>query len=197
MILTIATTGASGSVFLRETLRRVEADSRVNKVNFIVSDSGLRVMAEELGLSGRNNLVQQLLGTASAKIEQLNNDDIGANVASGSYPTDAMLVIPCSMGTLAKIANGLADQLIERAADVCLKEQRKLVLCVRETPLNKVHIRNMGLAADAGATIFPVIPAFYDQPQTSDQMASQFVCRVLQHVGLPQDDMYRWKAQNQ
>ena len=194
MNLTIATTGASGSVFLREALRRIEADQRVEKASFIASDSGLRVIAEELGLSGRSNLVQQLLGAPSKKIEVLNNDDIGASVASGSYPTDAMLVIPCSMGTLAKIANGLADQLIERAADVCLKEQRKLVLCVRETPLNKIHIRNMGLAADAGATIFPVIPAFYDQPQTSEQMAAQFVCRVLQHLGLPQDDMYRWKA---
>jgi flavin prenyltransferase len=196
LILTIATTGASGSVFLRETLRRVEADARVKNVNFLASDSGLRVIAEELGLSGRSNLVQQLLGALSSKIQQLSNDDIGASVASGSYPVDAMLIIPCSMGTLAKIANGLADQLIERAADVCLKEQRKLVLCVRETPLNRIHIRNMGLAADAGATIFPVIPAFYDQPQTSEQMASQFVCRVLQYLGLPQDDMYRWKTQN-
>lgn len=192
--LTIATTGASGAVFLREALRRLDTDHRVEKANFIASDSALRVIAEELGLNGRSNLVQQLLGRASSKIEVLNNDDIGASVASGSYPSDAMLVIPCSMGTLAKIANGLADQLIERAADVCLKEQRKLVLCVRETPLNKIHIRNMGLAADAGATIFPIIPAFYDQPQTSEQMAAQFVCRVLQHLGLPQDDMYRWKA---
>lgn len=195
MILTIATTGASGSVFLRETLRRVEADHRVEKANFIASDSALRVIAEELGLSGRNNLVQQLLGAPSTKIEVLNNDDIGACVASGSYPADAMLIIPCSMGTLAKVANGLADQLIERAADVCLKEQRKLVLCVRETPLNKIHIRNLGYAAEAGATIFPIIPAFYDQPQTSEQIAAQFVCRVLQHLGLPQDDMYSWKTQ--
>jgi 4-hydroxy-3-polyprenylbenzoate decarboxylase len=194
--LTIATTGASGSVFLRETLRRIEADHRVERANFIATDSALRVIAEELGLTGRNNLVQQLLGAPSAKIETLNNEDIGACVASGSYPTDAMLVIPCSMGTLAKIANGLADQLIERAADVCLKEQRKLVLCVRETPLNKIHIRNMGYAADAGATIFPVIPAFYDQPQSPEQMVSQFVCRVLQHIGLAQDDMYRWKVTN-
>ena len=151
-------------------------------------------MAEELGLKGRNNLVEQLLGARSAKIETLNNDDIGASVASGSYPTEAMLVIPCSMGTLAKIANGLADQLIERAADVCLKEQRKLVLCVRETPLNKIHIRNMGFAADAGATIFPIIPSFYDQPQSAEQMVGQFVCRVLGHLGLPQGDMYRWQG---
>lgn len=195
MIVTIATTGASGSVFLRETLRRAEADQKVEKINFIASDSGLRVIAEELGLTGRSNLVQQLLGAPPVKILTLNNDDIGASVASGSYPTDAMIVIPCSMGTLAKIANGLADQLIERAADVCLKEQRKLVLCVRETPLNKIHIRNLGYAADAGATIFPMIPAFYDQPQTSEQMAAQYVCRVFQHIGLPQNDMYRWKAE--
>lgn len=194
MNLTIATTGASGSLFLREALRRIEADQRVEKAKFIASDSGLRVIAEELGLKGRNNLVEQLLGSPSKKFETLNNDDIGAPVASGSYPTDAMLVIPCSMGTLAKIANGIADQLIERAADVCLKEQRKLVLCVRETPLNKIHIRNMGLAADAGATIFPIIPSFYDQPQSTEQMVSQFVCRVLQHLGLAQGDMYRWKG---
>ncbi len=193
LILTIATTGASGSVFLRETLRRVEADQRIEKANFIASDSALRVIAEELGLTGRSHLVQQLLGASSTKIETLNNEDIGASVASGSYPNDAMVVIPCSMGTLAKIANGLADQLIERAADVCLKEQRKLILCVRETPFNKIHLRNMSQAADAGATIFPVIPAFYDQPQRSEEMAAQFVCRVLQQIGLPQADMYRWK----
>jgi 4-hydroxy-3-polyprenylbenzoate decarboxylase len=196
LIVTIAGTGASGSVFLREALRRIESDQRVEKANFIVSDAALRVIAEELGLSGRNNLLQQLLGGPTKKIEVLNNEDIGASVASGSYPTDAMLVIPCSMGTLAKIANGIADQLIERAADVCLKERRRLVLCVRETPFNKIHLRNMSLAAEAGATIFPVIPAFYNQPQTSEQMAVQFVCRVLQHIGLPQDDMFRWKAGN-
>ncbi len=194
MNLTIATTGASGSVFLREALRRIEADQRVEKAHFIASDSALRVIAEELGLSGRNNLVQQLLGAPSEKIVALNNDDIGASIASGSYPVDAMVVIPCSMGTLAKIANGMADQLIERAADVCLKEQRRLILCVRETPFNKIHLRNMTLAAEAGATIFPTIPAFYNHPQTSEQMAAQFVCRVLQHLGLAQSDMFRWKA---
>ena len=118
-------------------------------------------MAEELEVGGRNDLVSKLLGRASAKIHQQNNADIGANVASGSYPADAMIVLPCSMGTLARIANGMANQLIERAADVCLKEQRPLILCVRETPFNRIHLRNMTLAAEAGATIFPVIPAFY------------------------------------
>jgi 4-hydroxy-3-polyprenylbenzoate decarboxylase len=105
-----------------------------------------------------------------------------------------MIVLPCSVGTLGRIANGFANNLIERAADVCLKEQRPLILCVRETPFNKVHIRNMGLAADAGATIFPVMPTFYNQPQDSTAMAQQFVARVLAHVGLEPSDMYRWKS---
>jgi 4-hydroxy-3-polyprenylbenzoate decarboxylase len=105
-----------------------------------------------------------------------------------------MIVLPCSMGTLARIANGMAIHLIERAADVCLKEQRKLVLCVRETPLNKIHLRNMQLAADAGATIFPLIPAFYNKPIDSDEMARQFVCRVLAFVGLEQEGAYTWKG---
>ncbi|MBI2683426.1 MAG: UbiX family flavin prenyltransferase [Acidobacteriales bacterium] len=192
--LTLAATGASGAVFARAILRMVEADALVDTVNFIASDGALRVFAEELNVKGRNDLVKKLLGKASKKIKPQSNEDIGASVASGSYPTDAMIVLPCSMGTLARIANGMAIHLIERAADVCLKEQRPLILCVRETPLNKVHIRNMQLAADAGATIFPVIPAFYNKPVDSDAMAQQFVCRVLAHVGLEQDAMYRWKT---
>ena len=193
--LTIATTGASGSIFLRQLLLAVERDQRVQAVNFIASDSALRVMAEELGLRGRSNLVGQILGRKSSrKIRQQANADIGANIASGSYPADAMIVIPCSMGTLARIANGIASQLIERAADVCLKEKRPLVLCVRETPLNKIHIRNMYRAADAGATIFPLIPAYYIRPASLDAMATEFAFRVLAHIGLPQPNAYRWKG---
>jgi 4-hydroxy-3-polyprenylbenzoate decarboxylase len=172
----------------------LEGDSRVQTVNFIASDSSLRVVAEELNVQGRANLVPQLLGCEPRKIHQQSNSDIGANVASGSYPTDAMIVIPCSVGTLARIANGIASHLIERAADVCLKEKRALVLCVRETPLNKIHIRNMYRAADAGATIFPLIPTFYNHPSSQQEMARQFACRVLAHIGLPQPDAYRWKG---
>jgi flavin prenyltransferase len=192
--LTIATTGASGSIFLKHLLLTLERDSRVQTVNFIASDSALRVMAEELGLTGRSDLVRQLIGKNRNKIHQQNNTDIGANVASGSYRADAMIILPCSVGTLARIANGIASHLIERAADVCLKEKRPLVLCVRETPLNKIHIRNMYRAADAGATIFPLIPAFYNRPASLDVMAREFANRVLAHIGLPQPDAYRWKG---
>jgi 4-hydroxy-3-polyprenylbenzoate decarboxylase len=192
--LTVAVTGASGSIFARHLLDALERDKRVGTVNLIFSDSGLRVMAEELGVGGRNEIVGKLLGHKSNKIHQQNNTDIGANVASGSYPTDAMIVLPCSMGTLARIANGTADQLIERAADVCLKEQRPLLLCVRETPFNRIHLRNMTLAAEAGATIFPVIPAFYFQPSSTDDIAREYVNRVLAHIGLPQPNAFHWKA---
>jgi flavin prenyltransferase len=192
--LTVATTGASGSLFLKHLLLAVDRDHHVQTVNFIASDSALRVMAEELNLRGRSNLVSQLIGRSARKIQQQANADIGANVASGSYPADAMIVIPCSMGTLARIANGIASHLIERAADVCLKEKRPLVLCVRETPLNKIHIRNMYRAADAGATIFPLIPALYNRPASLDVMAREFAYRVLAHIGLDQARAYRWKG---
>ncbi len=192
--ITIATTGASGVVFCRELLAMAEADDRVQVVNFIASDNALRVMAEELGIRGRGDLVAQLLGKGSERIHPQSNTDIAANVASGSYPTSAMIVIPCSMGTLARIANGLAMQLIERAADVCLKEKRPLVLCVRESPLNKIHIRNMYRAADAGAAIFPLIPTFYNQPATIEDMARQFAARVLAYIGLPQEGAYVWEG---
>jgi 4-hydroxy-3-polyprenylbenzoate decarboxylase len=196
--LTIATTGASGSVFLKHFLLAAGRDARVQAINFIASDSGLRVLAEELGLKGRTNLIGQILGfsggRSARKVQVQSNADIGANVASGSYPADAMVVIPCSMGTLARIANGIASRLIERAADVCLKEKRPLVLCVRETPLNKIHIRNMYRAADAGATIFPLIPAFYYRPASLDDMAREYAYRVLAHLGLPQLGAFRWKG---
>jgi len=194
-ILTVAITGASGSILPKHLLDALERDERVGTINLIVSDSGLRVMAEELGATGRNEIVTKLLGRAAAKTKQQNNADIGANVASGSYATDAMIVLPCSMGTLARIANGMAIQLIERAADVCLKERRPLILCVRETPFNRIHLRNMTLAAEAGATIFPVIPAFYFRPASTDEIAREYVNRVLAHVDLPQAGAYQWKAE--
>ena len=194
MRLTVAITGASGAIFGQVLLQALEADARVESVNFIPSENSLRVLAEEMSVSGRNGLTEKLLGRPSEKITQLAENDIGASVASGSYPSSGMIILPCSMGTLAGIANGLAQNLIERSADVCLKERRPLILCVRETPFNKIHLRNMSLAADAGATIFPVIPSFYNRPIDSTEMARQFVARVLAHIGLPQQDAYVWKG---
>ena len=191
--LTVAMTGASGAVFGRELLRALEADERVTRIHFVASENSLRVMAEELGVSGRNGLLEKLLGAETKKTVQHADADIGAAIASGSYPSHAMIILPCSMGTLASIANGLANGLIARAADVALKERRPLLLCVRETPFNRIHLRNMTLAADAGAVIFPVIPAFYNKPANSTEMARQFVCRVLAHIGLPQPGAYVWK----
>ena len=193
MNLTVAITGASGSILGQFLLQSLEEDPRVERVNFIPSENSLRVMAEELHLSGRSNLTEKLLGKPSTKIHQHSEINIAACVASGSYPSNGMIILPCSMGTLAGVANGLAQNLIERAADVCLKERRPLVLCVRETPFNKIHLRNMTLAADAGATIFPAIPAFYNRPVDSTEMAHQFVARVLAHIGLPQPGAYVWK----
>jgi len=193
--LTVALTGASGAIFGRELLRALEADERVARVHFVASENSLRVLAEELGLSGRNSLLEKLLGASPLKTVQLADTDIGAAIASGSYPSSGMIVLPCSMGTLAAIANGMANSLIARAADVTLKERRPLVLCVRETPFNRIHLRNMTLAAEAGAVIFPVIPAFYNRPIDSAEMARQFVYRVLAHIGLPQPAAYVWKPE--
>jgi 4-hydroxy-3-polyprenylbenzoate decarboxylase len=191
--LTLAITGASGAIFAREALRALESDERVTRVHFVATDNSLRVLAEELDISGRNDLLEKLLGAEPHKTVQHADSNIGAPIASGSHPSDGMIVLPCSMGTLASIANGLADTLIARAADVTLKERRPLILCVRETPFNRIHLRNMTLAAEAGATIFPVIPAFYFKPVDSAEMARQFVYRVLAHVGLRQNDAYVWK----
>ena len=195
MNLTVAITGASGAILGRELLRALEADERVTRVNFVASENSLRVLAEELNLSGRTDLLEKLLGAAPRKTIQHADADIGASIASGSHPSNGMIVLPCSMGTLAAIAHGLANSLIARAADVTLKERRPLILCVRETPFNRIHLRNMTLAAEAGATIFPCIPAFYNHPEGSEEMARQFAFRVLAHIGLPQPGAYVWKAE--
>jgi 4-hydroxy-3-polyprenylbenzoate decarboxylase len=196
MNLTVALTGASGAIFGREMLRALEADERVALIHFVASENSLRVMAEELGVSGRAQCLENLLGAPPVKIVQHADADIGASIASGSHPSDGMIVLPCSMGTLAAIALGLANSLVSRAADVTLKERRPLLLCVRETPFNRIHLRNMTLAAEAGAVIFPCVPAFYNRPQDSTEMARQFVYRVLAHIGLPQAGAYVWKPED-
>jgi 4-hydroxy-3-polyprenylbenzoate decarboxylase len=195
-IVTVGVTGASGALLAQKALTLLEADDRVARVHLVVTETGQRLFAEELRLTSGDlkQLPSRILGGAAKKIEILPNKDVGASIASGSYEVDAMLVIPCSTGTLAAIANGTSDDLIARAADVILKEGRKLVLCIRDTPFNRIHLENMLRAQQAGAVVMPVIPAFYDQPKTIDDLVTQYTCRVLAQIGLPQEKMYRWSG---
>jgi 4-hydroxy-3-polyprenylbenzoate decarboxylase len=193
----IGVTGASGSVFARRMLQMLESDERVGKIHLVISGSGLKVLREELELdvSKSASLPAVLAGGPAPKTEYLLDSDIGASIASGSHQVDGMIVIPCSTGCLAQIAHGISSTLIERAADVCLKEGRTLILAVRDTPLSRVHLRNMLQAQEAGAKIFPIMPAFYHRPQTIDDLVTQFCCRVLTHLGLEQAGQFRWKGE--
>ena len=195
-VITIGVTGASGALLARAALRMLEADSRVERVHLIVTEAGQRLLGQELGvaIADAKQAPSLIAGTRTEKIELLANKDIGASIASGSYAIDGMAVIPCSAGTLASIANGTSEDLLARAADVCLKERRTLVLCLRETPLNRVHLANMLRASEAGAVIMPVIPAFYFAPKTIDDLVQQYVCRVLAQLGLPQEQQYQWRG---
>jgi 4-hydroxy-3-polyprenylbenzoate decarboxylase len=193
-IVTVGVTGASGAILAQKTLQLLVEDPRVTHVHLVVTEAGQRLFAEELGFASGDlkQLPSRILGHPVSKIDVLPNKDVGASIASGSYAVDAMLVIPCSMGTLGAIANGISDDLVARAADVMLKEGRKLILCVRDTPFNRVHLENMLRAQQAGAVVMPVVPAFYHQPKTIDDLVTQYVCRVLAKIGLSQDKMYRW-----
>jgi 4-hydroxy-3-polyprenylbenzoate decarboxylase len=187
-------TGASGAILAQKTLLLLEEDPRVARVHLVVTEAGQRLLTEELGITSGDlkQLPARILGRPAMKIEILPNKDVGASIASGSYAVDAMIVIPCSMNTLGAIANGVSEDLVARAADVMLKEGRKLVLCVRDTPFNRVHLENMLRAQLAGATIMPAVPAFYHHPKTIDDLVTQYVCRVLAQINLQQEKMYRW-----
>ena len=193
----VGVTGASGSVFARRMLQMLESDERVGKIHLVISGAGLKVLREELELdvSRSSSLPVALAGGPAPKTEYLLDSDIGASIASGSYRVDGMVVIPCSTGCLAQVAHGISSTLIERAADVCLKEGRTLILAVRDTPLSRVHLRNMLQAQEAGAEIFPIVPAFYHRPQTIEDLVTQFCCRVLAHLGLDQKEQFRWKGE--
>jgi 4-hydroxy-3-polyprenylbenzoate decarboxylase len=195
-IITIGVTGASGAIFAQKALILLEDDPRVSRIHLVVTETGQRLFSEELGITSGDlkKLPGRILGRTPKKIESVSNKDVGANIASGSYAVDAMIVIPCTMGALASIATGMSDDLIARSADVMLKEGRKLVLCVRDTPFNCIHLQNMLRAQEAGAVIMPVVPAFYFRPKSIDEMVTQYVCRVLAQAGLPQEKMYRWSG---
>ena len=190
----LGVTGASGAIFARRTLQMLEADPRVEKIHLVISGSGLKLLRDELELnvSKTARIAAALAGGRTRKVIYLLDSDVGASIASGSYPVDGMVVIPCTTGCLAQIANGISATLIERAADVCLKEGRKLILAIRDAPFNRVHLENMLRAQAAGAVIFPIIPAFYHRPKTIDDLVSQFCCRILARLGLEQPEQYHW-----
>jgi flavin prenyltransferase len=192
--ITVAITGASGALYPHRFLNHLVREEEVSKVYLVASSAGTRVLKEELRLSSVSlaNLAETLVKSGREKVEVLNNNDVGAKIASGSFPVDAMVVIPCTMGTLGGIANGISRDLIQRAADVMLKERRKLFLVVRDTPFNLIHIENMRLLTLAGAVIFPAIPSFYHHPASIDEAIDQFLYRVMLQLGLRPPGAYRW-----
>ena len=181
----VAITGAAGSVYgvrLLEELRK----NRAMETHLVVSRAGFLNVATELNMRR---------GALEAMADVVHSDrDIGATIASGSYKTDGMIVAPCSMKTLATIATGLADNLVSRAADVVLKERRRLVLMVRETPLNLAHLRNMTMVTEMGGVIFPPVPSFYAKLESLDAMVSQTVGRVLDLFDIESGLVRRWEG---
>ena len=167
-------TGATGAVYAVRLLERLRAAKR--ETHLVVSTAGMLSVHHELGLDRRE--LEALADVA------YNPADVGAAIASGSFATDAMVVAPCSMKSLASIALGLSDNLLTRAADVTLKERRRLVLMVRETPFNLAHLRNMTAVTEMGGVIFPPLPAFYHRPQSVEELVNDTVERVLALIGV-------------
>ena len=196
LTITVGVTGASGAIYAQTLLRLLDSDRRVSQVFLVATDAGLRLLATELGAVAADGkrLPSLLTGTAAKKVEYLPNKDIGASIASGSATPDAMVILPCSAGAIGSIASGISNDLLTRAADVCLKERRPLVLCLRETPLNRIHLENMLRVHEAGATVMPAMPAFYYEPKTIADIVEQFCYRVLAQIGLTQKNQYRWKG---
>jgi len=170
----VGVTGATGAVYAVRLLERLRAAE--HETHLVVSPAGVLNAHHELGMDRK--ALEALADVA------YNPADVGAAIASGSFATDAMIIAPCSMKTLASVAHGLSDNLLTRAADVTLKERRRLVLMVRETPLNLAHLRNMTAVTEMGGVIFPPLPAFYHRPQTIDELIDDTVERVLALIGV-------------
>ncbi len=180
--IVVGLTGASGAVYGVRLLERLRAEGR--ETHLIASAAGILNAHHELGLDRKS--LEALASVA------YNPSEVGAAIASGSFNTDAMVIAPCSMKTLASVAHGLSDNLLSRAADVTLKERRRLVLMVRETPLNLAHLRNMTAVTEMGGVIFPPLPAFYHRPQSVDDLVNDTVERVLVLLGVSEARPQRW-----
>ena len=195
----VAITGASGALYATRTLAALL--ERGVHVELIVSDYGRRLLRDELGDAAALEQILPFLtgkygsGVAAGSISLHSNRDLGATIASGSHGCSAMAIVPCSMKTLAAIAHGLSRSLIERAADVMLKEKRRLVIVPRETPMSLPQLRNMVLCAEAGAMILPAMPAFYQLPKTLDHLADFMAGKVLSALGFEHDLYPPWTGQ--
>ena len=199
MEITVAITGASGAIYAQRTLMHLAASDQVERINLIASDSAKTVAMVEMGFDLRaadEKMVSEWIGTpAERKIVRLHRlNNMAATPSSGSHSQAGMIVVPCSMGTLGAIASGAGTNLIHRAADVSLKEGRKLVLVPRETPLNAIHLENMLKLARAGARILPAAPSFYHRPQTIEALVDHLCFRVLDQFGISHSSKTRWKG---
>jgi 4-hydroxy-3-polyprenylbenzoate decarboxylase len=183
--ITVAITGASGAVYGVRLLQHLRAIDGV-QTHLTVSPSGLLTLRHELEMDSTD--LEALADVVHAAHE------VGAAIASGSFRCDGMVIAPCSMRTLAAVAHGLSDNLVTRAADVMLKERRRLVLMVRETPLNLAHLRNMTAVTEMGGIIFPPVPSFYHQPASVDDVVNHTIGRVLDLLDLAQADAPRWSG---
>lgn len=193
--IAFAVTGAGGIRVAGRVLSALVADDRMGHIDLMVSANGRRFIAHECGMSDSEDPVLRLLGGPSDKVSVWDPDtDFSAPLSSGSHRFWGMIVLPCAMGAAARIAQGQANTLIERAADVCLKQRRQLILCVRETPFNLIHLCNMVQLTEAGAVAYPMIPTYYNAPQNIEQMDHEFVCRLLEFIGLEQIDYYCWSG---
>jgi len=193
----VGITGASGAIYAQRLLHYLEESSLVETINLVITSAAITVIREELSLnfSGvRETDAELLLGRPTTKIKHFPAKDIGASIASGSYPVDAMVIIPCSVNTLGMLAAGIVRDLVHRAADVTLKESRKLILVPRETPLNRIHLENLLKLHQAGATIIPAMPAFYHKPNTIIDLVDHFVFRILDHLGVAHSDESVWQG---
>ncbi len=199
MEFTVAITGASGAIYAQRTLVHLAASGVVDRINLIISGSAETVARVELGVDLRGadrKRINEWLGLpAESNLIQINRlDNMAARPSSGSHPQEGMVIVPCSMGSLAAIASGAGTNLIHRAADVTLKERRKLVLVPRESPYSEIHLENMLRLTRAGARIIPASPGFYHQPQTIEALVDHLVFRILDHLGVPHAGRTRWKG---
>lgn len=202
MEFTIAITGASGSIYAQRTLVHLAASGVVERINLILSGAAETVAQVELGVDLRGASRQKVndwigLPNDSKLIHLQRLDNMAARPSSGSHPQEGMVVVPCSMGTLGAIASGAGTNLIHRAADVTLKERRKLILVPRETPYNAIHLENMLRLARAGAHIIPASPGFYHRPRSIEALVDHLVYRILDHLGVPHSQATRWQGATQ